>query len=327
MDPLVSVLTPVHNDADMLERCITSVLDQTYPHWEYVIADNASTDATPEIAARYAARDRRIRHLRSEEFVGSNQSYCRAFGAMAPESVYCKVVGADDWLFPECLERMVAVAERSSSIGIVSAYRLRTGLVDLVGLPPDEEVVDGRRILRESLLGKISILGSPTAVLVRSDHVREVDPFHDVYFHSDTDAAYRILTHADLGFVHQVLTYSHRDPTRQVDLASRMNTLAAESLCFLLRYGRDVLSETEFRGQLRAQLTRYVAWHLKQSVRPSRLRDPEFFALQGEFVTQITEAAGGERDVTVAMRLVRSLLARRHVTSARLAPESRRLVR
>ena len=48
-EPLVSVVTPVYNDADYLTECVTSVLNQTYSNWEYAIVDNASTDETPEI--------------------------------------------------------------------------------------------------------------------------------------------------------------------------------------------------------------------------------------------------------------------------------------
>ena len=79
--PLVGVVTPVHNGADYLAECAESVLAQTYENWTYTIADNASDDATPEIAREYAARDSRIRHLRFEEFVDATGSYNRAFAA------------------------------------------------------------------------------------------------------------------------------------------------------------------------------------------------------------------------------------------------------
>ena len=59
--PLVSVVTPVFNGGKFLGECIDSVLAQTYTNWEYVIVDNCSTDATLEIAQRYAAADPRIR--------------------------------------------------------------------------------------------------------------------------------------------------------------------------------------------------------------------------------------------------------------------------
>src|SRR5438045_9676799 len=106
--PLVTVVTPVYNGAEYLQECIESVLAQTYTRWSYVIVDNASTDQTREIANAYAARDPRIRVLRNERFVRAIENYNIAFRQVAVDAAYCKVVAADDWLFPECLERMVA---------------------------------------------------------------------------------------------------------------------------------------------------------------------------------------------------------------------------
>jgi hypothetical protein len=42
--------------------------------------------------------------------------------AMDSRSRYCKIVPADDWLYPECLERMVAVANANPAVGVVSSY-------------------------------------------------------------------------------------------------------------------------------------------------------------------------------------------------------------
>ena len=59
--PLVSIVTPVYNDAEYLAKCIESVLAQTYQHWDYTIVDNCSTDGSADIACTYAAKDPRIR--------------------------------------------------------------------------------------------------------------------------------------------------------------------------------------------------------------------------------------------------------------------------
>jgi glycosyltransferase involved in cell wall biosynthesis len=50
--PLVSILTPVHNNADHLAECIESVLAQTYRNWNHVIVNNGSTDGSLDIAQR-----------------------------------------------------------------------------------------------------------------------------------------------------------------------------------------------------------------------------------------------------------------------------------
>ena len=52
--PLVSVVTPFHNEAPYLRECIASVVAQTWPRLEYILLDNASDDGSGEIAAECA---------------------------------------------------------------------------------------------------------------------------------------------------------------------------------------------------------------------------------------------------------------------------------
>src|SRR5206468_9807198 len=147
-EPLVSVVTPVYNGQPYLRECIESVLSQTYTNWDYTIVNNCSTDGTLRIAEEYAARNSRIRIHNNETFVRVIASHNIAFRQISPQSEYCKVVAADDWLFPECLERMVDLAARHPSVAIVGAYGLygQPGVgVAWVGLPYPSAVVPGGR--------------------------------------------------------------------------------------------------------------------------------------------------------------------------------------
>src|ERR1041385_635284 len=116
-EPLVSVVTPVYNGEGYLRECIESVLAQTYTNWDYTIVNNRSTDRTLEIAQEYAARDARIRVVTNEAFVRVIANYNNAFRQISPHSKYCKVVASDDSLLPECLERMVRLAEERPTVG------------------------------------------------------------------------------------------------------------------------------------------------------------------------------------------------------------------
>lgn len=120
----MSVLTPFFNTASYLAECIESVLGQTYSNFEYILMDNCSTDGSYEIANSYAARDSRIRLVRCSEFVPMLENYNRALREICDASVYCKIVQADDYIFPNCLQLMVQAFEQSASIGLVSSYRL-----------------------------------------------------------------------------------------------------------------------------------------------------------------------------------------------------------
>ena len=125
--PLVCVLTPVYNGEPFLAECIESVLAQSYQNWVYFIVNNCSTDRTLEIAQAYAAKDRRIRVHDNETFLAIVANHNRAFRLVPAEAKYCKVVSADDWILPECIARMVELAEAHPSVGIVGSYQLSGG--------------------------------------------------------------------------------------------------------------------------------------------------------------------------------------------------------
>ncbi len=103
--PLVSIVTPVFNGDRHLRECIESVQRQTYPNWNYTISNNCSTDKSLEIAEKYAASDSRIKVNSNKSFVGPIENHNIAFRTIAGDSMYCKLLSADDWLYPDCDDR------------------------------------------------------------------------------------------------------------------------------------------------------------------------------------------------------------------------------
>jgi len=307
--PLVTIVTPVYNGADHLAECIESLLRQTYANWHYVVVDNSSSDDTPKIAKAFARTDARIRYVRHDEFVEVIESYNRAFREVDGESTYCKALGADDWLYPQCLARMVELAERSPSVGVVGGYRIRGNKIDLIGLPASKSVATGRDVLAQSLLRPAGPTGSPTSLLFRTALVRKREPFFDPsYRHADTDAAYWALTCSDFGFVHRVLTFTRLRAGGEATLTARLNSSGAERIRMLLRYGPEALSPDRYRKQLRRELRWYVQYHVKQALRPSRRHDRVFHVYHRKTVDLISAAAPEDRDVKRAMAVVRPLL-------------------
>ncbi len=126
--PLVSVVTPFHNTAKYLAECIESVLVQSYPQFEYILVDNCSTDGSWEIAESFARRDSRIRLIKRAHLLSQVQNYNLALQEISKDSRYCKIVQADDLIFPDCLKLMVKAFEQSEMIGLVSAYDLKGNL-------------------------------------------------------------------------------------------------------------------------------------------------------------------------------------------------------
>jgi glycosyltransferase involved in cell wall biosynthesis len=257
--PLVSVVTPVYNGEKYLAECIESVLAQTYQNWNYVIVNNRSTDRTLEIAQHFAQQDSRIRIHNNLEFLGLLQNFNNSLRQISPCSKYCKMVLADDWLFPDCLMEMVEVAETNPSVGLVGSYRLEGVKVGNNGLPYPSRVVPGREVCRMSLLGRRHVFGSPTSVLYRSDLVREREAFfNETNLHADREAAFDVLQNSDFGFVHQVLTFSRvHDETVTASFAKRINTYILGRVTALVKYGHVYLSDEEYEQRLKELMEEY----------------------------------------------------------------------
>ena len=115
--PLVSIVTPVYNGAAYLDECVESVLRQSYQNWEYIILNNNSNDDTLEIAERHQRNDSRIRVHSNSSLLPIIANHNKAFSLISRESKYCKVVSADDWIFPECIERIGATCRGQSVCG------------------------------------------------------------------------------------------------------------------------------------------------------------------------------------------------------------------
>lgn len=248
MKPFVSVLTPVYNGEKYLEECIKSVLSQTYDNWEYVIVNNCSTDNSREIAEKYAGQDKRIKVHNNEKHLKLMDNLNNAFSHISGESRYCKVVHADDFIMPECIAKMVDVAERYPSVGLVSSYRLHGNKIDLCGLPYGKECFDGSEIARTYLLGKGGYFGSPSSILLRSDVIRERNEFYNPeHIHSDLSACLEILKKWNFGFVHQVLTHTRlHDQSVTETVVNKYDTNKWGRIRNLLDFGPHFLGQDEY---------------------------------------------------------------------------------
>jgi glycosyltransferase involved in cell wall biosynthesis len=282
-EPLVSVVTPVYNGASYLAECIESVLAQTYANWEYWIVNNFSNDDTLAIAERYARLDGRIHVQSNASLLDVIANHNRAFRLISPSSKYCKVVSADDWLFPECLTRMVRLAEANPSVGIVGSYQLSGGgeqwrdwCVKWAQVPYPSKVVPGRDVGRIHMLGGVDVFGTPTSLLYRADLVRRDDRFYpNSSAEADTSACCNCLRSANYGFVHQVLSYERVHNVRVTTRSQSLNAYLSSDLADLLEYGSAYLSEHERDRRLGALLRQYYGF---LAISALKFRNREFWA-------------------------------------------------
>ena len=121
--PLFSVIIPIYNVEAYLPQCIESVLAQTYTDFELILVDDGSPDNCGEICEAYAANDSRIRviHKANGGLVSARQQ-----GARAVSGDYVCCIDGDDWIAPNCLEKLAKEVMNCNSdiicAGMILAY-------------------------------------------------------------------------------------------------------------------------------------------------------------------------------------------------------------
>jgi glycosyltransferase involved in cell wall biosynthesis len=247
--PKISVVTPVFNGERYLAEAIESVRAQTCRDWEYVIADNCSTDRTLEIAERYAAMDPRSRIHRADTHLPIIANWNRALRQISPDSRYCKVLHADDRLFTECLARMSALMDAHERVGLVGEDIGADEAIQCDGLPYGQSVWPGHEICRNTLLGRYYLFGSPSSTMIRADLIRAKPQgfYNEHNLHADFEVCYEILETHDFGFVHQVLTFTRMHAGSMGNTFSRVyNPQLVEYLGMMRKYGPRFLDAQTF---------------------------------------------------------------------------------
>jgi len=282
--PLVSIVTPVYNGETYLEECIESVLAQTYQHWEYIVVNNRSTDRTAEIAERYAKKESRVRLHNNVDFLPIIANHNHAFSLISPNSKYCKVVSADDAIFPDCVTRMVELAEANPSLGIIGAYQLSGGgndwTVRCTGLPYWTTVISGKEICRRHLMGTINVFGAPTANLYRSDLARNSNGFFpNPRAEADLSACVQHLRDTDFGFVHQVLSYERCHGDRITTSSRSFDAYTSSKISDLLAYGPEYLTVLERETRLSGLLDEF---YRNMAIAAVNFREKKYWNFQKE---------------------------------------------
>lgn len=255
-EPLVSVIVPVYNGETYLDICLGSILNQTYQNWECIINNNCSTDRTLEIANKFAQKDPRFRVYSNDVFLKMVSNWNLACTKRSKDTKYLRVVGADDWLFPESIEKMVDVMEKNPSVGVCSSYRLNDRRVDMDGLNIwDGNVYDGKTILYRQLTRTLDISGSNSTVMYAIEHMKKIPRYPVVYdettYHEDTELVYELMNVSDVGFVFQVLSYTRRHEKAYTTLeANPFNTFLQLNEKVLWIYkGNDKLLNKLYRRE------------------------------------------------------------------------------
>jgi glycosyltransferase involved in cell wall biosynthesis len=222
-DVPVSVCIPVYDGALYIREAIRSVFNQTVIPEEIVISDSGSADGTEEIIREEARRTTvkiTILLAKTPGMVANWNSTIRA-----ASSKYVKFLFQDDLLHPDCLEKMVTVAESDERIGFVFSPRellveasaredpltkwlerrqnFSAAFGELKSCQPGSSLLRSRKLLQEPF----NKIGEPTAVLIRTCVLRQAGLFNERMCQLvDMEMWVRLMAISHVGYIPKALT-------------------------------------------------------------------------------------------------------------------------
>lgn len=113
MSEKISVIVPVYNSIDCLEKCVRSICTQTYSNLEILLIDDGSTDGTDKLCDRLAAEDQRIRTRHKKN---GGASSARNAGIELATGEYLGFVDSDDYIEPDMYELMIDTARQKQAV-------------------------------------------------------------------------------------------------------------------------------------------------------------------------------------------------------------------
>ena len=171
-DPLISIIIPCFNAEKTLEKCLESVVQQSYANLEIIIIDDGSTDETSLIYNKFQSNDERILVLKQQN---SGVSKARNTGVKAATGDYICFVDSDDWAeLNYCSELYSLLVGENADISIVEAsYEDENGNVLCSKPISEEKIFDGNRAL-VLLLEDQEIQSHPWGKLFKADLLKNV---------------------------------------------------------------------------------------------------------------------------------------------------------
>lgn len=274
--PLVSICIPTYNGGKHIAAALDSALAQTYTNIEVIVCDDGSSDRTLEILEAYCSAYPARLSVAARSRVGMVENWNRCLELASGQ--YIKFLHQDDWLAPDCVEAMVALAEQDEAINLVFAPRevqidagtaadadslaiARSAAAVWKGWSSLAAVQSGAALLADPqlLTGAINKFGEPTAVLIRRSALKDVGGFDPALRQlTDLDLWWRLAASGNVGFVNRSLARwrVHGQQASQQNL--RQDQLTADALRFYQKALGASYAQS-FAPTVRASLEQLVA--------------------------------------------------------------------
>lgn len=166
--PIISVIVPVYNAERYLNRCVTSIINQTFQNFEVILIDDGSSDNSPHICDEWALKDERIRVIHTEN---GGASSARNIGLSDAKGEWIAFVDADDWLDLGALKILYGLATKYNTSLAIGGIKTIRGTVETT--PQKNTVVRETLISQKDLLDRFfRVHGEPDVHSVNASIIR-----------------------------------------------------------------------------------------------------------------------------------------------------------
>lgn len=186
--PEISVIVPVYKAEQYLERCVKSILEQTYQNFELILVDDGSPDNSPSLCDKWAEKDSRVQVLHKEN---GGASSARNAGLKKASGNWIAFADSDDWLDRTALKTLYDLANQYNVPMAIGGMRVVQEYTDAQTVAKQETVV----LSRADLMSRFFRLnGEPDthsvcATLIRRD-ILEAYHFIEGKMNEDVEACY-----------------------------------------------------------------------------------------------------------------------------------------
>jgi glycosyltransferase involved in cell wall biosynthesis len=121
LQPLVSIIIPTYNRANLILETLNSVKLQSYQNWECIIVDDGSTDTSEEVITAFCRMDERFKYYKRPENKPKGANSCRNLGFEYSKGDLINWFDSDDIMFEEFLEKKVSMLQHYPETSVVSS--------------------------------------------------------------------------------------------------------------------------------------------------------------------------------------------------------------
>ena len=197
----VSIVIPTRERADVLAKCLMTVVTQTYPNLEIIISDNASSPETERVVKSF--NDPRIRYFNTGKRISMSHNFEFALEKVTGDWIVC--IGDDDGILPGGVARAIALLEKTGQKALASEYCFYNwpskGVPDLsiVSIPLDRttRIVNGKDAIRRLIDGTFNYAYMPmiyTGGVVASSVYRDIKSRTGQFYHSQIPDCYSAIS-------------------------------------------------------------------------------------------------------------------------------------